>query len=74
LDPIRKAVEREGAAPYKSPIEPVARRYDLENVRLFGSYARGEAMPNSDIDLLVNTGTIYSLFKVSGLYADWKEA
>ena len=31
-------------------------RYSFKAVRLFGSYARGEASPSSDIDLLVTYG------------------
>ncbi|MDR0621108.1 MAG: nucleotidyltransferase domain-containing protein [Deltaproteobacteria bacterium] len=58
----------------KRLVEPVARRYGVDSVRLFGSYARGEATPSSDVDLLVDTGIVYSLFKVGGLYGDLKEA
>jgi predicted nucleotidyltransferase len=32
----------------------LARRYGARNVRIFGSTARGEAGPDSDIDLLVD--------------------
>lgn len=35
-------------------VTPVAERYGLEFVYLFGSYARGEATPDSDIDLFVS--------------------
>lgn len=35
-------------------IRPVAERYRLRAVYVFGSYARGEAGENSDIDLLVD--------------------
>jgi predicted nucleotidyltransferase len=34
-------------------IREIARRHGVERVRLFGSEARGEAGPSSDIDLLV---------------------
>ena len=34
-------------------VKPVAKKYGLPLVYLFGSYARGEATPDSDIDLLV---------------------
>lgn len=34
-------------------IRALARRHGIENVRLFGSEARGEAGPESDIDLLI---------------------
>lgn len=39
-------------------ITPVAVRYLLKAVYLFGSYARGEATDESDIDLLIDTETI----------------
>lgn len=39
-------------------IIPVAVRYRWKAVYLFGSYARGEATDESDIDLLIDTETI----------------
>lgn len=39
-------------------ITPIAVRYRLKAVYLFGSYARGEATDESDIDLLIDTETI----------------
>ena len=36
-------------------IEPIAKKYHLPAVYLFGSYARGTATEVSDIDLLVDT-------------------
>ena len=36
-------------------VMPVAKRYGLSAVYLFGSYARGEATSKSDIDLLIDT-------------------
>ena len=39
-------------------ITPVAVRYRLKAVYLFGSYVRGEATDESDIDLLIDTETI----------------
>lgn len=35
---------------------PVIKKYQIREVILFGSYARGEATPNSDIDLAINYG------------------
>ena len=34
----------------KSTIRPIAESYGVERIFLFGSYARGEATPTSDID------------------------
>ena len=39
-------------------ITPVAVRYRLKAVYLFGSYARGEATDESDLELLIDTETI----------------
>lgn len=38
----------------KEKIEPIAKKYDLEKVYLFGSYARGEADEESDLDFVVD--------------------
>ena len=57
-------------------IAPIAKKYKLPAVYLFGSYARGTQTKDSDIDLLVDTtGTMLtSLFSLGGLYADLEEA
>ncbi len=57
-------------------IVPVAQKYGLSAVYLFGSYARGDATAESDVDLLVDlSGTdIDSLLKLGGLYSDLEEA
>lgn len=34
-------------------IQPIAEKYKLKKVSLFGSYARGEATPDSDVDLYI---------------------
>ncbi|MCI4324188.1 MAG: nucleotidyltransferase domain-containing protein [Thermoplasmata archaeon] len=38
--------------PYLKDIRRLALRYHIESLRLFGSVARREATPNSDVDLL----------------------
>jgi uncharacterized protein len=37
-------------------IRRIARRHGVESVRVFGSLARGEAGPRSDVDLLIRLG------------------
>ena len=54
-------------------ITPIARKYGLRAVYLFGSYARREATEGSDIDLIVDCGAIRSAFQMGGLYADLSE-
>ena len=57
----------------KELVAPVAARYDIEAIYLFGSYARGEAEANSDIDLRVEASRIKSLMTFGGLYSDLEE-
>jgi len=45
----------------------IARKYGAHNVRIFGSVARGEARPDSDIDFLVELEPGRSLFDLGGL-------
>lgn len=54
----------------REDILALAARYHARNVRVFGSVARGEATPDSDIDLLVEFGEKASLFDLSGLWLD----
>lgn len=60
----------------KERITPVAQKYGLPAVYIFGSYARNEATENSDVDILVDrTGTtLKGLFSLGGLYNDLCEA
>ena len=60
----------------KRIIAPIAKQYGLPAVYLFGSYARGTATEDSDIDLLVDTtGTnLTSLFSLGKLYCDLEDA
>ena len=40
----------------KRRLTPVFQRYGVRKAVLFGSYARGEARPVSDVDILVDSG------------------
>lgn len=42
-------------------VKPVARKYGVKEVYLFGSYARGEATGESDLDFLVFGGEGFKL-------------
>ncbi|MBD5099473.1 MAG: nucleotidyltransferase [Clostridiales bacterium] len=55
-------------------VRPIAERYGIAKVYLFGSYARGEATEESDIDLLVDAENIISLYTFNGLYDDLENA
>lgn len=52
---------------------PIAKQYGIERLFLFGSYARGEASENSDIDFRVDKGKLKGLFALGGLYADLED-
>ena len=58
----------------KKLISPIAEKYGLETVYLFGSQARGDAGPNSDYDFYVKRGKMRGLFQLSALFIDLKAA
>jgi len=49
---------------------PVLRRYGAHRAGVFGSYARGQAGPESDLDLLVELPPGASLLDLVGLEQD----
>src|SRR5437660_902379 len=51
----------------------IAAGYGATNVRVFGSFARGEARNDSDIDLLVDFAPGRSLLDHAGLMLDLQE-
>ena len=57
----------------RTTILDIARRHGAGNVRVFGSVARGDARPESDIDFLVDLEPGRSLFDLGGLAMDLEE-
>jgi hypothetical protein len=51
----------------------LAARHGARNVRVFGSVARGESGPSSDLDLLVKMEEGRSLLDLSALVLDLRE-
>ena len=51
----------------------IATKHGAHNVRVFGSVARGEAGPDSDVDFLVEMEKGRSLFDLGGLLMDLQE-
>ena len=51
----------------QNTVKELGGRYGAERIYLFGSYARGEAVPGSDVDLRIDKGKIRGLFALSGL-------
>lgn len=57
----------------RAEILALADRYGASNVRVFGSVARGEARPDSDVDLLVELRDGTTLWDTVGLWLDLQE-
>jgi uncharacterized protein len=51
----------------------IAERYGARNVRIFGSVARGDAGPESDVDFLVELEPGRTLFDLGGLLYELRE-
>lgn len=47
--------------------------HPIKSAALFGSYARGEETPESDIDLLVEYSKPLSLFGIAGIQIDLED-
>ena len=47
----------------KNRITPIAKEYGIGKMSLFGSYARGEAKDDSDVDLYIERGRLKSLLQ-----------
>lgn len=57
----------------REEILQIAARHGARNVRIFGSVARHDAGPESDVDLLVDVGPARSPFFPGGLLADLED-
>lgn len=57
----------------RGELETAAAARRLSQVRVFGSVARGEAGPQSDVDFLVHPADDASLFDLAGFMADAEE-
>jgi hypothetical protein len=53
----------ENALALKETISPIAQKYGIERVYLFGSMARGDSDENSDYDFLITKGSLRSLIQ-----------
>jgi len=57
----------------REDIVGIAAQHGARNVRLFGSVARGEDGPDSDVDLLVDAGPTTSSWFPAGLILDLEQ-
>jgi len=56
----------------KHIVAPIATKYDVDRVFLFGSYARGDANRKSDLDFIIDKGRLRGL-KLAGMLGDLQE-
>ena len=85
----REIERRRGPDPYPRPTGPapslealrrrrddvmrIAARHGARTVSVFGSVARGDTGPHSDVDLLVDTGGPQSLFEQAALQSELED-
>ena len=58
----------------RSIIAPIAKQHNVQSIYLFGSYARGSADGESDVDLFVDAPSLRGMFALGSLYADLEDA
>ncbi len=52
---------------------PIAQKYGIKRLSLFGSYAREEANENSDIDFFIEKGSLKGLIQYNALIRELEE-
>jgi uncharacterized protein len=57
----------------KTEIREIAAKHGARNVRVFGSVARGEARPDSDVDFLVDMEPGRTLLDLGGLLMELRD-
>lgn len=58
----------------KSNLAPIAGKYGVNKILLFGSYSRDMAEPDSDLDFYIeDKGELNSLLELSGMILDLQE-
>lgn len=57
----------------KALVKPIAEKYKVREIYLFGSYARGEADESSDLDFLVFGGENFKLTMIFSLTEELRE-
>jgi predicted nucleotidyltransferase len=63
--PLRESIDRN-----RVPLTRALRQLGATNIRLFGSVARGDDGPNSDVDLLVDLKSNVGLFALGEMSAE----
>lgn len=50
----------------KNVVTPIAEQYGVASLSVFGSYSKGVANKQSDVDFLIEKGNLHSLFALAG--------
>jgi uncharacterized protein len=58
---------------HRDEIEEIATRHSASHVRVFGSVARGDAGPESDVDVLVDAVERFGLFDLAALQRELED-
>lgn len=58
----------------KEIIVPIAEKYHIAKVYLFGSFARGDQHDQSDLDIRIEKGELKGMFALCGFYTELEEA
>lgn len=72
-DQVRQPPTLEALRARRDEILALAQRHGADNVRLFGSIARGEETSASDVDVLVTFQAGSSIFDQIGLWLDLQD-
>lgn len=73
IDAYRISLHRDMIANLKKMIRPIAKKYGVESVYLFGSRARGDYRADSDFDFYIKKGRIRGYFALGGFFEELKE-
>lgn len=75
IETAESASLRAAIVAHRDALDTILERYQAANPRLFGSVARGDATPESDIDLLVDLvpGGGNELLRVAGIAEELSE-
>ena len=58
----------------KDRVRPILAKHNINEAYLFGSYSRGEANRNSDVDIYCEEGDVTTLWKLSAFCDELREA
>jgi len=58
----------------RKAVQPIAQKHAIQQVYLFGSYARGDATEKSDCDFRIVGGNIHDLYDMASVMLDLEEA